>query len=95
MGLVHGIAPLHVLDSKYCQVGVDEIPAKREQRDDNAYVQCSMVLGPVDVRRWVNQVIPGGVRYEHVSWKTYLKFLSSAVKIQIQREENLRGQSPF
>lgn len=95
MGLVHGIAHLHVLDSKHYQVGANEIPIKREQRDDNAYAQCSMVLGPVDVRRWVNQVIPGGVRYEDVSWKTYLKVLSSAVKIQIQHEENPRGQSPF
>jgi len=57
MGFVNGIARVHVLDSKHYRADTDKIPIGKGRRDDSTYMQCSMVLGPVDVRREVNRII--------------------------------------
>ena len=95
MGFVYGIAHVHVLNSKNYRVGVDKVPVGKERRDDNTYMQCSMVLGPVDVRKEVNRVIPRRKNTDTYHGKRIWDSCLQYVKCQIRYEGNPRGQSPF
>lgn len=95
MGFVYGIAHVHVLDSEHYRVDADKIPVGEERRNDSTYVQCSMVLGPVDVRREVNQVIPRRRSTDTYHGRHIWNSCLQHAKSQIWCEENARGQSPL
>jgi hypothetical protein len=95
MGFIYGIAHVHVLDSEHYGVDGDKVPVGKERYDSSTYMQCLMVLGPVDIRREVNRVIPRRKNTDTYHGRRIWNSCLQHVKSQIRYKENPRGQSPF